>query len=94
MAKAAFYSGAQLILKQIGENLNFQQIFLAGAFGNYINASNAKFIGMIPDIQDEKIYQIGNAAGIGAKHCLLNKTLGTRGQRFIKLPVAASSHSG
>ncbi|MFX1409370.1 MAG: ASKHA domain-containing protein, partial [Promethearchaeota archaeon] len=49
--------------------------FLAGAFGNYINKYNAKFIGMIPDIPDEKIFQIGNAAGIGAQLFLLNKDL-------------------
>ncbi|MFX1409222.1 MAG: ASKHA domain-containing protein, partial [Promethearchaeota archaeon] len=50
MAKAAFYSGARLILKHLETNLEVKQIFLAGAFGNYINKYNAKFIGMIPDI--------------------------------------------
>ena len=83
MAKAAFYSGVRLILKKLGENLKIQQVFLAGAFGNYINAKNAKFIGMIPDIQDEKIHQIGNAAGIGAQHCLLNKELRNKAQKLL-----------
>ena len=83
MAKAAFYSGVRLILNKLGENLKIQQIFLAGAFGNYINAKNAKFIGMIPDIQDEKIHQIGNAAGIGAQHCLLNKELRKKAQQLL-----------
>jgi len=62
MAKAAFFSGAQLLLNHINRTRNtkieIKQIFLAGAFGNYINKNNAKFIGMIPDISDEKIYQI------------------------------------
>ena len=75
MAKAAFYSGMRIILNQLKKNIEIQQVFLAGAFGNYINAKNAKFIGMIPDIPDNKIYQIGNAAGIGAQHCLINKNL-------------------
>ena len=83
MAKAAFYSGTRLILNKLGTDLKIQQIFLAGAFGSYINAKNAKFIGMIPDIQDENIHQIGNAAGIGAQHCLLNKDLRNKTQLLL-----------
>ena len=85
MAKAAFYSGTRLILSSLGKsNLQIKQIFLAGAFGNYINAKNAKFIGMIPDIPDEKIYQIGNAAGIGAQYCLLNVELRNKAEQLLK----------
>ncbi|MFX1385871.1 MAG: ASKHA domain-containing protein [Promethearchaeota archaeon] len=84
MAKAAFYAGSQIILNNLKSNLKIEQVFLAGAFGNYINASNAKFIGMIPDIHDEKIFQIGNAAGIGAQHCLLNKDLRYKTQTLLK----------
>ena len=79
MAKAAFFSGSRIILKylnkELNEDLEIKQVYLAGAFGNYINKENARFIGMIPDISSNKIYQIGNAAGIGAQHCLLNKDL-------------------
>ncbi len=84
MAKAAFYSGSRIIMKRLKENLNIKQVFLAGAFGNYINAYNAKFIGMIPDINDDEIFQIGNAAGIGAQHCLLNKNLRNKAQQLLK----------
>ncbi|MFW9900730.1 MAG: ASKHA domain-containing protein, partial [Candidatus Thorarchaeota archaeon] len=84
MAKAAFYAGTEIILNNLTSNLKIDQVFLAGAFGNYINANNAKFIGMIPDIQDDKIYQIGNAAGIGAQHCLLNKNLRVKAQKLLK----------
>ncbi|MFX0000098.1 MAG: ASKHA domain-containing protein [Candidatus Hodarchaeota archaeon] len=83
MAKAAFYSGSRIILNNLKNNLKIEQIFLAGAFGNYINANNAKFIGMIPDIHDDKIFQIGNAAGIGAQHCLLNKNLRNKAQKLL-----------
>lgn len=83
MAKAAFYSGMRIILSHLRKSLNIEQIFLAGAFGNYINAHNAKFIGMIPDIHDNKIFQIGNAAGIGAQHCLLNKNLRNKAQSLL-----------
>ncbi|MHA1460529.1 MAG: ASKHA domain-containing protein, partial [Promethearchaeota archaeon] len=88
MAKAAFYSGARIILNYINQtvkdNLKIKQIFLAGAFGNYINKSNAKFIGMIPDISDDQIYQIGNAAGIGAQNCLLNINLRDKARKLLE----------
>ena len=88
MAKAAFYSGTRIILNFLNQadelELKIKQIFLAGAFGNYINKSNAKFIGMIPDISDEFIYQIGNAAGIGAQNCLLNVNLRDKARKLIK----------
>ncbi|MHA1916564.1 MAG: ASKHA domain-containing protein [Promethearchaeota archaeon] len=84
MAKAAFYAAMRIILNQINKNLEVQQVFLAGAFGNYINASNAKFIGMIPDITESEIYQIGNAAGVGAQHCLINKDLRYKAEELLK----------
>ena len=84
MAKAAFYSGTRIINNYLKDNQMIKQIFLAGAFGNYINAQNAKFIGMIPDIADDEIFQVGNAAGIGAQHCLLNQDLRTKAQELLK----------
>ena len=86
MAKAAFYSGTRIILNYLNHTnepeLEIKQIYLAGAFGNYINKSNAKFIGMIPDISDELIFQIGNAAGIGAQNCLLNINLREKARKL------------
>ena len=49
-----------------------------------IDKKNAKFIGMIPDILDNKIYQIGNAAGMGAQHCLININLRKKSQELLK----------
>jgi uncharacterized 2Fe-2S/4Fe-4S cluster protein (DUF4445 family) len=88
MAKAAFYSGMRIILrylnKSLNKNLKIQQVFLAGAFGNYINKENAKFIGMIPDIPREDIFQIGNAAGMGAQNCLINKDLRKKAEELYE----------
>jgi uncharacterized 2Fe-2S/4Fe-4S cluster protein (DUF4445 family) len=87
MAKAAFYSGTRVILNHLQEtyhkSFSLQQIFLAGAFGNYINKENARFIGMIPDINLENIYQIGNAAGVGAQICLMNKEYRTKARELL-----------
>ncbi|MBY8982630.1 MAG: DUF4445 domain-containing protein [Candidatus Lokiarchaeota archaeon] len=89
MAKAAFYSGTKIMMSHLSDqikkdSLRVEKILLAGAFGNYINKINAKFIGMIPDIKLEKIFQIGNAAGIGAQYCLLNKDLRKKANNLLK----------
>ena len=84
MAKAAFYSGMRLIVKHLSQKVEIKQVFLAGAFGNYINSGNAKFIGMIPDIPDNNIHQIGNAAGVGAQHCLINKDYRDKAEILLK----------
>ncbi|MFX1268299.1 MAG: ASKHA domain-containing protein, partial [Promethearchaeota archaeon] len=88
MAKAAFFSGTRILLdylrKKYNTNYKIEQIFLAGAFGNYINKESAKFIGMIPDIPSERIFQIGNAAGIGAINCLLNKELRMKAHNLLE----------
>ncbi len=84
MAKAAFYSGMKIILNELKIEKTIKQIFLAGAFGNYIDKDNAKFIGMIPDISSDKIFQIGNAAGSGAQNCLLNLDLRKKTRELLK----------
>jgi uncharacterized 2Fe-2S/4Fe-4S cluster protein (DUF4445 family) len=87
MAKGAFYSGTRLLIEHLNKKyertFEIEQIFLAGAFGNYIDKENARFIGMIPDIESEKIFQIGNAAGTGAQYCLINKDLRQKATKLL-----------
>ncbi|MGM0446507.1 MAG: ASKHA domain-containing protein [Bacillota bacterium] len=74
LAKGAIAAGIEILLQKTdlkAEELD--RVFLAGGFGNYINPDNACFIKMIPDCLKEKIIQIGNGAGTGAKIYLLNK---------------------
>lgn len=47
-------------------------VYLAGAFGNYMNPESAAVIGMLPSSLLGKIIPVGNAAGEGAKLALLN----------------------
>ncbi len=68
LAKGAFLCAANLLLKMENKNCDsIKQILLAGAFGTYINKKNAAFIGLFPEIEQNNIFQIGNAAGIGAQ---------------------------
>ncbi len=76
LAKAAFYAGSILLLNSFSRvPADIEQLFLAGAFGNYIDKRNARFIGMIPDVELSKIFQIGNAAGVGSRYALINREM-------------------
>lgn len=74
LAKAAIAAGIQLLLKKRNvEESQIQTVYLAGGFGNYMNAENAARIGLIPESFAKKVQCVGNAAGEGAKIALLNK---------------------
>nr|MDO8114354.1 ASKHA domain-containing protein [Candidatus Sigynarchaeota archaeon] len=73
LAKGAFLVGALLLLeKEQKKPADIEQVVLAGAFGSYINKENAAFIGLFPEVPPANIFQIGNAAGLGAQICLKN----------------------
>jgi len=73
LAKAAIHSAIKILLKllKITED-DISEIYIAGAFGNYIRPENALRIGLIPDFPIKKIQPVGNAAGEGAIRALLS----------------------
>ncbi|MEJ8555272.1 ASKHA domain-containing protein [Tepidibacter sp. Z1-5] len=76
LAKSAIRSGINILMKKQKISIeNLDYIYLAGAFGNFINKESAKGIGLIPDIDSDNIISIGNAAGEGAKKFLCNDKL-------------------
>ena len=56
----------------IGDD-DIRQIFLAGAFGNYIRRESALRIGLLPDVPAERIHSVGNAACSGAQMMLVSR---------------------
>lgn len=74
LAKGAISAGILLLEKYLGiTHEDIQTIYIAGAFGNYMNPENACNIGLLPAALKTRIQSIGNAAGEGAKIALLNK---------------------
>lgn len=73
LSKAAIRAGIKLLQAEagIGDD-ELDQVLLAGAFGNYIRRSSACRIGLLPDIEHERIVYIGNAASSGAQMVLLS----------------------
>lgn len=67
-AKAAIFAAMNILVKRL--ELDFSDIsnfYIAGAFGNYINIESAIDIGLIPNIEREKIRFVGNTSISGAK---------------------------
>jgi len=74
LAKGAIRSGVEVALRELGVALNeVEKVYLAGAFGNYVSKESVLRIGMLPKFPLNKIKPVGNAAGQGAKLCLLNR---------------------
>ena len=74
LAKAAMHTGVKLLLKNYNiEKDDIQKVFLAGAFGSHINKESARMIGVFPEINLDKVVAVGNAAGTGARMCLVSK---------------------
>ncbi len=71
LAKGAIAAGVRILAKTWGASLeDVEQVFLAGAFGNYINRASARRIGLI-DFPVSKVQAAGNTALLGAKLVLL-----------------------
>ncbi len=74
LALAAVKTGVTIILEKA--NLlpgELDGIFLAGAFGNYLNVENSIRIGLLPDIKKEKIFFLGNSSLAGARILMLSE---------------------
>lgn len=66
-AKGASSAGVRILLEQAGVAVEeLDTLFLAGGFARYLDPAAARHIGLIPDIADENIRKIGNAALEGA----------------------------
>jgi uncharacterized 2Fe-2S/4Fe-4S cluster protein (DUF4445 family) len=74
-AKAANVAGLHSVFNKYGIRFNDVDVFyLAGGFGRYLNVESAKRIGLIPNIDDSKIVQVGNASIEGVSIALLSVT--------------------
>lgn len=72
-AKGANVAGLKIVAKQFGRPLEeLDTFYLAGGFGRHIDIAAARRIGLIPNLPDEKIVQVGNAAIEGAAIALLS----------------------
>jgi uncharacterized 2Fe-2S/4Fe-4S cluster protein (DUF4445 family) len=84
-AKGANVAGLHVIFDRYGVRFEDLDVFyLAGGFGRHLDAASAKRIGLIPNIDDGKILQIGNAAIEGACLALLSRTKRAELENLVK----------
>ncbi len=75
-AKGAIYSGCLTLLEEVGMTIaDVEQIYLAGGFGSYVDLEKAMVIGLLPEIEHEKIIFIGNGSLMGAKMAALTNRI-------------------
>jgi len=65
LAKGALLTGMAFLCRHGRRDLP-AALLVAGAFGSYIDKSDAFTIGMFPPIASERLQVVGNAAGAGA----------------------------
>ncbi|MFH0964732.1 MAG: ASKHA domain-containing protein [Planctomycetota bacterium] len=73
-SKAGVYAAISTLMDAMHiRKEEISQVFLAGGFGNYLDARKAVMIGMLPDIPIPRIHYMGNTSVSGAKLCLMSE---------------------
>ena len=73
LAKGAIRAGTMMLINEMGiTDDDLEEVCLAGAFGNFLDAQNALRAGLTPQVELERIRPVGNAAGVGAKLALVS----------------------
>ncbi len=87
-AKAGLRTDQDLLMKYYGTNLDgVARIYLAGAFGNYMDIPNAMTIGLYPVIDLEKFVSFGNGALAGARDILISKEKRIDAERVVATKI-------
>ena len=74
LAKAAIAAGIQMLMERLGITEDeISSVYIAGAFGNYMDPVSAGKIGLIPTALVKEVKPVGNAAGEGAKIARVNE---------------------
>jgi len=75
-AKGAMFSGCMTLFEEVGVSVDdLDRIILAGGFGSYVDLEKAMAIGLLPEIDPEKVTFIGNGSLMGAKMSALTNRI-------------------
>ncbi|MBN1284806.1 MAG: DUF4445 domain-containing protein [Anaerolineae bacterium] len=85
LAKSAMRAGVKILLEEAGlTEDDIESFIIAGAFGSYIDVDSAVAIGMFPPLPRDRYKQVGNAAGMGARQCLVSRSERARGEAIAR----------
>ncbi len=84
-AKGANVAGLRVIFNEYGIGFDDIDVFyLAGGFGRHLNIESSKRIGLIPNIANSKIVQVGNASIEGACIALLSRAKRAELEKLVR----------
>lgn len=67
-AKAAIYAGCKTLVEEVGLQVSdLEQIILAGAFGSFIDLDSAMTVGLLPEVDPDKVMYVGNGSLMGCR---------------------------
>lgn len=85
LAAAAVKTGIRMLLEENAlTTADLNGIYVAGAFGNYLNISNAIKLGLLPRFDRGRIRFIGNSSLAGARALLLSQPERARCERLVR----------
>ena len=86
LAKGTIHCGVQVLMEELGiQAPQIARVFLAGAFGNFIDKRSALAVGLLPPaIPLQRIQGVGNAAGQGARMALLSRSIRERAETVAR----------
>ena len=74
--KGAIFAGFSVLVRSVGLELaDVEQVFIAGAFGQYINVEKAIQIGLLPDMPWDRFRYLGNTSALGAFYALVSRQM-------------------
>ncbi len=75
-SKAGMFTTLYVMVTDLGLSFaDIEAFYIAGAMATGVNLKNAKLLGMLPDVPEEKIKPVGNSALKGAEAILLKGAL-------------------
>lgn len=94
LAKGAIRAGIDVLMDHLDVKSNeIEEVVIAGAFGTFMLPEHAMRIGMLPQLDLDKVYAVGNAAGTGARMMLISKSARLKAEnlarqiRYLELTV-------
>jgi len=85
LAKAAILTGCKALMEEKKASPeDIRSLYVAGAFGNYLNLRNAIVIGMLPRVPEDRFRLVGNSAVTGAKLGLVSSEMRRRAEAIAQ----------
>ena len=84
-AKGANAAGVRVLAESYGVPLaRIEKLYLAGGFARHLDVDAARRIGLVPDLPEERIVKVGNAALHGASMVLLSRSRRAELEALVK----------